>query len=281
VSDNASTDGTRDICQRFAAADPRVRYLRNETNVGAAPNYNRLVALARGRYFKWAAHDDRCRPAFLEECLARLQAAPDVVLAYPATEVIDGEGRRVSTYRDGLALHDDAPHARLTRYLRGNFTGVQGMCNPVFGVIRTDVLRRTRLIQDFLASDRSLLGHLALLGKFAELDDVLFERRVHRGTSTMANTTFEGRKAWFNTGAAGRAARRPRFDNHLALRITHIRDYYRAIAELVDDDREKAACRRALTVLLVSKPKWIYRDIKYSLGFHPKAGDIIRSLQQA
>src|SRR5215212_2547350 len=65
ISDNASTDGTEEICRNFAGRDKRIRYYRNETNIGASPNYNRTFELARGRYFKWCAHDDVCLPAFV------------------------------------------------------------------------------------------------------------------------------------------------------------------------------------------------------------------------
>src|SRR4051812_12825537 len=58
LADNASTDGTLAICERYAAQDRRVRVLPSDANRGAAWNFNRCLAAARGRYFKWAAHDD-------------------------------------------------------------------------------------------------------------------------------------------------------------------------------------------------------------------------------
>ena len=67
ISDNASTDSTQKICTDYSAKDPRIRYVRLDTNVGAAENYNRLVDVAEGDYFKWAAHDDNCRPEFFTE----------------------------------------------------------------------------------------------------------------------------------------------------------------------------------------------------------------------
>ena len=51
ICDNASTDRTQEICQTYAAADTRIRYYRNEENLGAAPNYNRTFALAQGETF--------------------------------------------------------------------------------------------------------------------------------------------------------------------------------------------------------------------------------------
>src|ERR1035438_9843576 len=65
ISDNASTDATGNICREYAAKDPRIRYYRNETNIGASANFNCLVKLARGEYFKWAAHDDVHLQGFL------------------------------------------------------------------------------------------------------------------------------------------------------------------------------------------------------------------------
>ena len=58
ISDNASTDRTEEICRDFAAQDPRIVYSRNEENIGAAPNYNRLVDVASADYFRWSNADD-------------------------------------------------------------------------------------------------------------------------------------------------------------------------------------------------------------------------------
>lgn len=46
--------------------DPRVRYVRNETNIGAAHSFKRAFALSRGKYFKWIASDDKVTPDYLE-----------------------------------------------------------------------------------------------------------------------------------------------------------------------------------------------------------------------
>ena len=46
ISDNASTDATGEICREYAARDPRIRYSRNNENIGAARNGNRTIQLA-------------------------------------------------------------------------------------------------------------------------------------------------------------------------------------------------------------------------------------------
>lgn len=276
ISDNASTDGTQDICEEFAKRDSRIRYDRLASNLGAAPNYNRIVPDARGHYFKWQAHDDRCYPEFLAECLSAMRADPEVVLAYPSTHVIDAKGDIMSEYRDDLALSEALPSERLVHYLRVNFLRKQGMCNPIFGLIKTAELRKTRLIQDFLASDRLLLAHLSLLGKFVELPGMLFQRRVHLGTSTMVDQNFAKRAAWFNRSADAKNAL---FNNHVTLRMTHFRDLYRAINELVEDPQERRSCQLALTKAATTDVRWLWRDIKYSLGYQPKPKQILEGLR--
>ncbi len=266
VSDNASTDETRAICTEFAGTDTRVRYIRQPRNLGAAPNYNLLVDHARGRYFKWAAHDDNLHPRFLEACIAALDANQDAVLAYPLTDVIDGQGAIIGPFDDNLELDGNTPKARLTEYLKRNFMRKRGLCNPIFGVIRTEDLSKTRLIQDFLASDLILLAHLALLGKFALVPETLFDRRVHPGISTAAHASHASRRQWFNAASRGKSWIR---DNELALRLTHIGNLFQAIGELVPDRKERNRCRWALVALLATDPKWIYIDVKYSLGWRP------------
>jgi glycosyltransferase involved in cell wall biosynthesis len=75
ISDNASTDRTADICQEFVARDARVKYVRQRVNIGAGPNHNAVLTLARGRFFKWAAHDDVYAPTLLERCIEVLERA--------------------------------------------------------------------------------------------------------------------------------------------------------------------------------------------------------------
>ena len=58
MSDNASTDGTADICLRYAEKDSRIRYVRQPRNIGLMANHDFVVEEARGELFKCAAYDD-------------------------------------------------------------------------------------------------------------------------------------------------------------------------------------------------------------------------------
>lgn len=112
ICDNASTDDTEAICRAFAARDERVRYFRNEENIGASANYNRVFELGRGMYFKWAAHDDLLAPAYLERCVEVLDQNPDVVLAYTQAKAIDGKGGIVKVYPGKHHFNSSDPRER-------------------------------------------------------------------------------------------------------------------------------------------------------------------------
>ena len=170
ISDNASTDATEMICCEYARKDDRIRYYRNNVNVGAATNYNKVFQLARGEYFKWAAHDDECCRTMLRRCVDALDNAPDSVTAvYPLSELIDVDGRTILSGLDRIESKDPKPHYRLAKLL-----WELNMCDPVFGMIKTKYLRKTHLIRPFFGADYVLLSELVLMGQIWEIDEVLF-----------------------------------------------------------------------------------------------------------
>lgn len=77
--DNASTDSTAEICRTYADQYDHVRYVGNERNIGAGPNFNKAFHLTSGAYFKWAAADDLISPNYLRLCADALDRDPGAV----------------------------------------------------------------------------------------------------------------------------------------------------------------------------------------------------------
>lgn len=178
VCDNESTDATWEICERYAATDDRFRIFRNGNNLGVSGNFNRVVGLARGEFFRLTSHDDLMAPALLRRCVETLDANPRAVLAHPLTAVIDGDGNHVCDWDSDLDLREDSPTRRLVRLV-----GQWILCNELFGLVRTDVLRQTRLFAPFASTDKRLLVELAVRGEFHLIPERLFFRRIHDSTS--------------------------------------------------------------------------------------------------
>ena len=193
ISDNASTDGTEEICRRYATLDKRVRYIRRTENIGGPGNFRYVFSQCSGPYHKWSTADDFWHPRFLEEAVAVLDNHPDVVLCYPKTRLIDADGATLSDYDDRLDLTDDSPRTRFRDLYR-----LIGLCNAHLGLIRRDAMLRTKLIAPHKASDVDFLGELALLGKFKLLPDVRFYRRFHQASSSWARDSKEHQKQYYD-----------------------------------------------------------------------------------
>lgn len=189
LSDNASTDGTEAICLEYAARDARINYSRNPSNIGLVNNFNRVFRLATGQYFRWSSADDLFAPTSLEECVKVLDQHPELVLCYPKTTIIDADGQVLREYDDNLDLRLPEAPVRL-RLVLDNIA----LVNAHYGLIRTDVLRRTSLLGTYPGSDMVMLAELALHGQFWEIPQQLFFRRMH----DEASSAVKNRSSWSN-----------------------------------------------------------------------------------
>ena len=196
ISDNASLDSTQEICLNYAAADSRVRYYRQETNIGAAKNFNLVLGLSTAPYFKWASHDDWCAPELLTRCVEVLDREPDSVLCCPRLVVVDEDGQFVA---HDISIADD-----FSTDVRKRAKQVWSLeyITHLFGVMRTSALKQTGLFRSTSGSDKVLLAELSLLGNFRQiLDDLLFYRVYRRARNE--DWTAPG---WWDPSMKGRIA---------------------------------------------------------------------------
>jgi glycosyltransferase involved in cell wall biosynthesis len=243
ISDNGSTDRTEHICRFFAARDRRVRYYRSETNQGAAPNFNHLVQRARGRYFKWAAHDDLCAPAYLEQCMAVLEAQPDVACCHSISAAIDENNEPKGIYAHDSGFDGDTAAERFEQLLTKKH-----ICATIFGVMRTEWLRGTPLLQPYVGSDRNLLAEIALMGKIHVIPKPLFSRRDHPGTSVRRFVNNEaGWVEWFD----------PKREGDPVYPMTEtVQGYRDAILRVLPEGDDRQACLAVLE-------QWIHSGTDY------------------
>jgi len=225
VCDNASSDGTEEIARSIAARDSRVRYVRNAENLGVAANFNKTFHLSRAKYFKWSSSDDLCAPTLVERCVECLDEHPDAMLAYGRTRLINGAGTPLRDIDENLHLLDPLPSSRFLNAIRA-----LKLCNVHYGVMRSELLRRTRLLGNYPHSDTVLIPEMSLYGTFHELPEVLFSRRLH-GEASSSFTTDEQFIAYY----LPHAAVAPRFMDWRLI-LEHARSVLRArvgIAERV------------------------------------------------
>jgi glycosyltransferase involved in cell wall biosynthesis len=93
ISDDQSTDGSEQVCQEYAARDPRIRYFRQPKNIGIQRNMEFLLHQSRGEFFMWAADDDRWDKNFISILLAALQKDQSLALAFCPYKCIDEQNK--------------------------------------------------------------------------------------------------------------------------------------------------------------------------------------------
>jgi glycosyltransferase involved in cell wall biosynthesis len=276
ISDNASTDETAAICQQYAAADPRIKYYRQPENIGAAANFNRTFQLAEGAYFKWAAHDDVLEPTYLEQCVAALQRNPDAVLCQSLVKIINDQGQCLHTYNHA-AFGTDSPRAseRFAARLTPRY------CMDVFGLIRSDALRRTGLIRYHLGSDRTLLVELALLGRFLLVPEFLFLNREHPRRFKRQYRHPRSELGWYAPSKAGRNLQ----DSWRMLRtwVFYLKSL-RLVRRHVAERSERMRCYGHLAWSVRLHQRWLYLMLEPLMVFDPRLGvlakSVIRSLRR-
>jgi glycosyltransferase involved in cell wall biosynthesis len=200
IADNASTDSTPDICRDYAKRDSRIRLHQNMTNEGAAANFRKVFYLSRGKYFKWAAHDDLLAPDYLQQCIAVLEKADDIILCHSRVAVINEAGNTIRyEATPNMNLGSPDPVARFSALILNDLDNYE-----IFGVVRRKVLQDTPLIQGFIASDRSLRAELGLKGKMHIVNEPLFFSRDHSRRSIRAMPAHHMRGQWFDPNLRSR-----------------------------------------------------------------------------
>ena len=206
ISDNASTDRTAEISRSYQAKDPRVRYFRNDRNIGAAANFNRTFALSRAALFHGGACDDLYEPSFFERCVDVLDRDPGVVLSHARTKLIGDHGEPllydrgrdcyVDSYGNSRGTSGDVMRPQAARIGEAasaelrfrQVLWLMGWSLPMSGVVRTQALAKTSLYRKYSGADKVLLAELALQGRFHEIGEELFAKRMHQGCTHYKTT---------------------------------------------------------------------------------------------
>jgi glycosyltransferase involved in cell wall biosynthesis len=189
ISDNASTDSTAGICHGYEKQDSRIRYFRQESNIGLAPNHNFVVAKGRGELFKWASHDDLYARDLLERCVQALDEYPHIMLAHSWTAAIDGSGSVTKVYAYPLATASPSAPERFRSLLFGSGG------DDIYGVVRARPLGAALRQASHHHADRSVVAQVSLYGPFYQVPDWLYFRREHPEQAEFAHSTMRARCA--------------------------------------------------------------------------------------
>jgi glycosyltransferase involved in cell wall biosynthesis len=183
ISDNASTDETHNICAEYLLLDSRVRYYRNQENMGAIWNFNRVFSLCSGKYFMWACHDDYWKPHYLSACLETLNTSESVVLAGTECDCIDAKDNLVLIDR-GLSTYEPNPAKRFVCWK--SFVNSEKYQGGIFyGIYRRNTLCEVMPMQNLLSPDHLVMAGLCFQGEIVTVKKRLMTRRLNGASATL------------------------------------------------------------------------------------------------
>ena len=169
ISDNASTDTTAEICEKYVSKDSRVKYSRLDKNHGTIVNFNRVFELSSGKYFMWAAHDDRRERSFVSTCVEKMEQCPEAALCQAHTAMYV-EGRKEILCIANLNSFEGAK-GLVGRYRE---TLKHFPATAIYGLYRSSVMRKTQMFQRVIATDLAFIQELSINGNFVQVPKVLF-----------------------------------------------------------------------------------------------------------
>ena len=213
ISDNASTDGTRALCETYAKADKRVCYTRRPVNVGQTRNLNDTLQqiIAAADFFMLAADDDLWSPQFLERCITKLIADPRAAMALTGHESFFWEDGRTIKREPSLYFPTEKDlYKRLKQFIRFYSHDNRGVF--MYGLWRKSVVKHL-MHDDAYESDVSLsLAGLARGYFLLATDEVLYHKGTVPGVSSVKDMPFSAKKLFL--GLTVRLARtRNEFSN--------------------------------------------------------------------
>lgn len=179
IGDNASTDGTAELCATYTDRCANVRYFRQATNVGPTPNFESLRTRGTGDYFLFLGDDDWLDPGYVSACVAALEAHPGSALAAGRTWYHRGETSDIEP--ESLTVDAGDGPTRVLDFYRS--VGAAGL---FYGVVPAAVNRRAPVLRNVMGGDILHLAALAYLGPVRTLDDVSVHRTVDGMTVNLA-----------------------------------------------------------------------------------------------
>lgn len=178
VVENGSTDRSRQVEEKIAQEDSRVRIVDYEIR-GLPQALNKGIDEAKGKYIARMDSDDVSAPTRIEKEVAAMETHPEVGMVHTGAWSMDARGRRIGLIRNArMRRLWPIEEGQLWTMLRWNYV-ISGTA-----MMKASILRAVRFDPKAVrAEDWDLWIRLATVSKFLRIDEPLYNYRIHSGQS--------------------------------------------------------------------------------------------------
>jgi glycosyltransferase involved in cell wall biosynthesis len=181
VSDNASPDpDVRALCEKEAAADGRIRYIRRSENCGMDANFWFVFEQARAPYFMWASDDDVWPADFIARGVCALERRPACAAWFCRVENINADGETIRTYPSLARFSSPHPTRNLVKFLWE--PEVMGKCLLLYSLYRravlTDIVNALKSLPATWGLDNAIAYGLLCRSGIVVEDGTVFQKRI-------------------------------------------------------------------------------------------------------
>ncbi len=168
LNDSPYDKRIKKIIEKFK--DERIRYLENDTNIGIAKSYNKLLEQSKGKYIALMNHDDEMLSYRLEKQFNFLEANSDVGLVGSGYKKFGELNRFKNIY--GPKNHEE---------IMAMFLFKSPIHHPTI-MMRRDIIKKynIRYNEEFISlNDRQFCWEFGKYAKLYNIDEVLYKYRFH------------------------------------------------------------------------------------------------------
>jgi glycosyltransferase involved in cell wall biosynthesis len=194
ISDNDPHSNNIALVNEVAGNDPRVKYIKQATNIGAVSNFRYVFENTTADYFMWAADDDQWEPEFISETLAILQSADTTGFAFTDFDARHQNGEIADHYPPFLPFLQQYADKTVSQRLLSYICQEEycGKANVIYSLFRRSLLDKIDgfdpLVFSSWGGDMLTVARLLSLANFSISTDKLY----HVGLSSSATEQQNG-----------------------------------------------------------------------------------------
>jgi len=155
ISDNLSTDNTKKIATEFCKKNKKFFYFEQKKKITSFENFNFVFRNCNTKYFFWNSGHDWRSKNFIKNCISFMEKDKNIVLSYSRTKI--AKNNKFVECSNEIKNLNESEYIKFFKNFNYNYY--------IYGMIRTKILKKINLFQNFIGSDVVMVIKISKFGK--------------------------------------------------------------------------------------------------------------------